>query len=158
MLCGLTDKDAVCFLDFSQGRKASAPLRKWRNRWPRTAFRKDERATRDAIKNIFGKKKITVCLSGTPFQKKVWLALLAIPPGGVVSYAGLARRIKKPKATRAVGMALGANPVPVAIPCHRVISSDGSLGGFGGGLVAKRLLLKEEGHIWIKGKIGKNRP
>jgi methylated-DNA-[protein]-cysteine S-methyltransferase len=82
--------------------------------------------------------------SGTPFQQKVWHALTRIPRGETRSYAWVARQIGKPKATRAVGTACGANPVPVVIPCHRVIASDGSLGGFGGGLPMKRRLLALE--------------
>jgi methylated-DNA-[protein]-cysteine S-methyltransferase len=82
--------------------------------------------------------------AGTAFQQKVWRALIMIPRGQTRSYAWVARQIGKPKATRAVGTACGANPVPVVIPCHRVIASDGSLGGFGGGLPMKRRLLALE--------------
>jgi methylated-DNA-[protein]-cysteine S-methyltransferase len=83
--------------------------------------------------------------SGTHFQQKVWRSLTKIPRGRTQSYAWVARKIGKPNATRAVGTACGANPVPVVIPCHRVIASDGSLGGFGGGLPMKRRLLRLEG-------------
>jgi len=83
--------------------------------------------------------------SGTEFQRKVWSALTKIPRGQTRSYAWVARAIGKPDATRAVGTACGANPVPIIIPCHRVIASDGSLGGFGGGLPMKRQLLRLEG-------------
>ena len=153
MLCGLTDKTAVCFLCFAHNLKASALLKEWKQCWPRTTFTEDKRATQEMINRIFAKKKISVSLYGTSFQRKVWLAVLAVPPGKVVSYADMARCIKKPKAVRAVGTALGANPVPVVIPCHRVIASDGRLGGFGGGLAVKRLLLKEEGTVFLKDKI-----
>jgi methylated-DNA-[protein]-cysteine S-methyltransferase len=81
---------------------------------------------------------------GTPFQQKVWKELLKVPAGETISYAELARRIRKPKAMRAVGNAMGANPVPIIVPCHRVIASGGGLGGFGGGLTLKRLLLEAE--------------
>ena len=83
--------------------------------------------------------------SGTDFQRKVWSTLRKIPRGQTRSYAWLAQQVGKPKATRAVGAACGANPIPVVIPCHRVIASDGSLGGFGGGLPIKRRLLQLEG-------------
>jgi methylated-DNA-[protein]-cysteine S-methyltransferase len=83
--------------------------------------------------------------SGTAFQRKVWRALTKIPYGQTRSYAWVARAIGAPKALRAVGTACGANPVPLIIPCHRVIASDGSLGGFGGGLRLKRRLLRLEG-------------
>jgi methylated-DNA-[protein]-cysteine S-methyltransferase len=82
--------------------------------------------------------------SGTVFQRKVWRTLTKIPHGQTRSYKWIAQKIGRPKATRAVGAACGANPVPVIIPCHRVIASDGSLGGFGGGLPMKRRLLKLE--------------
>lgn len=82
--------------------------------------------------------------SGTPFQQSVWNELRAIPFGSVISYAELARRIGKPTAFRAVGAANGANPWPIVVPCHRVIGSDRSLTGFGGGLSAKQTLLRLE--------------
>jgi O-6-methylguanine DNA methyltransferase len=82
--------------------------------------------------------------SGTEFQQSVWRALLRIPVGRTASYADIARAISRPKALRAVGSACGANPVPVLIPCHRVIASGGRLGGFSGGLHWKRLLLSRE--------------
>jgi methylated-DNA-[protein]-cysteine S-methyltransferase len=84
-------------------------------------------------------------LGGTAFQRRVWRALRAIPAGSAVSYGTLARRIRAPSAVRAVGAANGANPVPIVLPCHRVIGADGSLTGYGGGLAAKRWLLRHEG-------------
>ncbi len=83
-------------------------------------------------------------LRGTPFQLSVWRAIAEIPYGQTRSYAELARRVKRPHAYRAVGAANGANPVPVIVPCHRVIASDGTLGGYGGGLETKRRLLAFE--------------
>lgn len=82
---------------------------------------------------------------GTPFQLAVWNALLGIPYGDTISYAELARRIGKPAAVRAVGAANGANPIPVIIPCHRVIGSNGTLTGYGGGIERKQWLLAHEG-------------
>ena len=82
--------------------------------------------------------------SGTPFQLEVWGALLAIPYGQTVSYADIARRIRRPRAVRAVGAANGANPLSIIVPCHRVIGSHGDLTGYGGGLPAKRWLLAHE--------------
>lgn len=81
---------------------------------------------------------------GTPFQREVWRALQAIPYGETRSYGQLARAIGRPAASRAVGAANGANPLPIVIPCHRVIGSAGSLTGFGGGLAIKRFLLDLE--------------
>jgi len=84
-------------------------------------------------------------LGGTAFQRRVWQALRAVPAGQTISYKTLARRIQAPRAVRAVGAANGANPVPIVLPCHRVIGADGSLTGYGGGLERKRWLLRHEG-------------
>ncbi len=83
--------------------------------------------------------------AGTAFQREVWAALEKIPYGALSSYAEIARTIGRPAATRAVGAANGRNPLPIVIPCHRVIGSDGSLTGYGGGLEKKRRLLSLEG-------------
>ena len=89
---------------------------------------------------------------GTPFELEVWSALLEIPYGETVSYSELARRIGRPAASRAVGAANGKNPIPIIVPCHRVIGANGSLTGFGGGLGLKRRLLDLEagatGRLW----------
>jgi methylated-DNA-[protein]-cysteine S-methyltransferase len=82
---------------------------------------------------------------GTAFQHEVWTALRTIPVGETISYAELARRVGRPSAFRAVGSANGQNPVGVVVPCHRVIASDGTLGGYAGGLDRKRWLLAHEG-------------
>ena len=87
---------------------------------------------------------IPVQTAGTPFQRDVWHALREIPCGTTMSYAALAARIGRPSAVRAVGLANGSNPVGVVVPCHRVIGSDGSLTGYGGGIERKRWLLRHE--------------
>jgi methylated-DNA-[protein]-cysteine S-methyltransferase len=84
---------------------------------------------------------------GTAFQRSVWQALLAIPSGGTTSYGGLSQRIGKPAAVRAVGAAVGRNPVSIVVPCHRVLGSDGSLTGYAGGLERKSALLQLEGAL-----------
>jgi methylated-DNA-[protein]-cysteine S-methyltransferase len=84
---------------------------------------------------------------GTEFQRQVWRALQTIPYGRTKSYGEIARRLGRPEASRAVGAANGQNPIPVIIPCHRVIGADGSLTGFGGGLPIKRKLLALEGAL-----------
>ncbi|HET7650300.1 MAG TPA: methylated-DNA--[protein]-cysteine S-methyltransferase [Gammaproteobacteria bacterium] len=84
---------------------------------------------------------------GTAFQLKVWRALRTIPYGKTWSYGELARHIRNPSASRAVGAANGQNPIPVIVPCHRVIGADGSLTGFGGGLAIKQKLLALEGAL-----------
>lgn len=87
-------------------------------------------------------------LEGTPFQIEVWNALKEIPYGKTISYGELARRIDRPKAVRAVGAANGQNPISIIVPCHRVIGSNGSLTGYGGGLKNKEALLAlEQGRV-----------
>ena len=84
---------------------------------------------------------------GTAFQLQVWHELARIPFGATISYAQLAQRIGKPEAVRAVGAANGRNPLPIVLPCHRVIGADGALVGFGGGLPVKEFLLRLEGAL-----------
>ena len=84
---------------------------------------------------------------GTDFQLSVWMLLRKIPYGVTTSYGELARRLGDPKATRAVGAANGANPIPIIVPCHRVVGSKGELTGFGGGIERKRWLLEHEGAL-----------
>jgi len=91
-----------------------------------------------------GRLDLPLDVQGTAFQRRVWLALQEIPPGDTVSYAGIASRIGKPKAARAVATACAANPVAVAIPCHRVVRGNGQLGGYRWGLERKRVLLERE--------------
>ena len=90
-------------------------------------------------------RNLAVATSGTPFQTNVWRALRKIKDGTTVSYAELAARIGKPKAVRATGLANGQNPISIVVPCHRVIGSNGSLTGYGGGLNRKQWLLAHEG-------------
>lgn len=89
--------------------------------------------------------RVPLAPNGTEFQRRVWSTLLEIPFGTTISYADLARRVRNAAAVRAVGAANGRNPIPIIVPCHRVIGSDGSLTGFGGGLDRKRWLLRHEG-------------
>jgi methylated-DNA-[protein]-cysteine S-methyltransferase len=90
---------------------------------------------------------LPLAAEGTPFQRRVWDALRAIPYGETVSYGELARRIGQPTASRAVGLANGRNPISIVVPCHRVIGSSGKLVGYGGGLERKQTLLGlERGH------------
>ncbi len=91
---------------------------------------------------------IPVRLHGTPFQQAVWNELTKIPNGTTISYGELARRVGNPKASRAVGLANGHNPVSIIVPCHRVIGSNGSLTGYGGGIDRKRALLQHETEHW----------
>ena len=108
-------------------------------------LKKAERFARD----IFGGKSCEpppfAWPESTPFTLRVWRALEAIPYGTTLEYGAIARKIGRPGASRAVGRACGANPLPLFIPCHRVLPKDGTLGGFTGGLPWKRLLLEKEG-------------
>lgn len=99
-------------------------------------------------------KRIRANSGLSPFQKKVLLAVLSIPRGEVRTYAWVAARINSPKACRAVGGALSRNPYDPYVPCHRVISSDGSLGGYSGGPGKKKRLLEEEGSWPLPGVSG----
>lgn len=89
-------------------------------------------------------RDVPLDLSGTPFQLKVWKELRRIPPGRPISYREVAQRVGSPKGYRAVGQAIAKNPVPIIIPCHRVIAAHGGLGGYSSGLDRKRWLLKHE--------------
>jgi methylated-DNA-[protein]-cysteine S-methyltransferase len=105
---------------------------------------------RAQLKAYFAGKLTTFDLplapQGTEFQQQVWLELLRIPYATTINYGELARRLGDPLASRAVGAANGRNPLPIVVPCHRVIGADGSLTGFGGGLPVKRFLLDHEQH------------
>jgi methylated-DNA-[protein]-cysteine S-methyltransferase len=123
-----------------------------RSEWKKTdAWQRDDAAfaeLRAQLSEYFagGRSVFDVALAptGTPFQRKVWTALCDIRYGETISYGELARRIGQPTAARAVGLANGSNPLPIVVPCHRVIGADGSLTGFGGGIERKRWLLAHE--------------
>ncbi len=120
-----------------------------RNRSARAVGGTSAAAEKQLTQFLSGRRRefdVPLDLRGTEFQKKVWAALCDIPFGKTTSYGELARRVGKPAASRAVGGANGRNPIPIVVPCHRVIGSDGSLTGFGGGLDLKRALLRLEGH------------
>jgi methylated-DNA-[protein]-cysteine S-methyltransferase len=106
------------------------------------------RSARDQLRAYFEGElrtfQVPLRLAGTPFQRLAWEALLTIPYGATLSYAEQARRIGRPRASRAVGAANGRNPIALIIPCHRVIGADGTLTGYGGGLELKRWLLEHE--------------
>ena len=106
-------------------------------------------ATKKQLEQYFAGKRtafdIPLDLEGTDFQQLAWRALCRIPFGKTISYGDQAKNIKKPKAFRAVGSANGKNPIPIIVPCHRVVASDGSLGGYSLGLKMKKQLLALEG-------------
>ena len=123
-----------------------------RARFRKADFKRDDAAlkqTLDAIRDrIAGRKldrEVPLDLQGTDFQREVWSQLLSIPAGSTRSYLDIAQAINRPKATRAVAQACGANPVAVVVPCHRVVMSDGSIGGYSGLPGVKKALLNVEG-------------
>ncbi len=118
---------------------------------PEKAWRLDERMFADAIGQLqayfageLRRFHLRLAPEGTRFQQEVWRQLLTIPYGETISYGELARRVGNPRASRAVGAANGRNPLPIVIPCHRVIGASGALTGFGGGLPIKAALLALE--------------
>lgn len=136
------DGDALCVVGFPEGSRRRDPEPDWIfNEKPL------EEARRQLGEYFAGRRKtfdLPLKKSGTPFQLRVLDALEEIPYGETVSYADIAERIGQPKAVRAVGAANGRNPLPIVIPCHRVIGKSGDLTGFGGGLDTKEALLRLE--------------
>jgi len=105
-----------------------------------------------------GEAPLALAPSGTVFQRRVWDALRAIPRGATVTYGEVARRVGAPDAVRAVGAAIGRNPISILIPCHRVIGATGALTGYAGGLARKRALLALEGAVAEATAVGEARP
>lgn len=143
----------VCHLSFLDGDGAARRavfLEEFKSAWPRAIFRRDPRSTHRLARRIFARgadrSPLRVLLVGTPFRLKVWEALLAIPFGRVVSYRDVARSIGAPDACRAVGSAVGANPVAYLIPCHRVIRESGIVGDYRWGHERKVAML-----VWENG-------
>lgn len=138
----------VCNFSFLDEKAPEAPLAALAQRWPEAELRGAPSRTQEVIHTMFDGSKtpdrpISLHVSGTNFQISVWRALLEIPPAKVVSYAQVASAIGNPKAARAVGLAVGANPVALMIPCHRVIQQNGKLGGYHWGETRKQAI-----HAW----------
>ena len=130
------------FISFAGKKRAVRPHREWtENPQPFAEVTRQLRAYFRAELTDFD---VPLDMQGTEFQLRVWNRLLKIPHGETTSYGQLARRIGQPSAVRAVGLANGSNPIPIIVPCHRVIGSDGSLTGYGGGLSVKEKLLALE--------------
>jgi len=144
----------LCRIEFGRFAAAEPKLAEWSGRWFGTAgWRQDGKLlaeTQRQLEQYFNGTRQTfelpLDLRGTPFQVKVWQALTNIPYGSVCSYKDIGRAIQSEKAVRAVGGANNRNPVPVVVPCHRVIGADGSMVGYGGGLDIKTRLLSLEGY------------
>jgi methylated-DNA-[protein]-cysteine S-methyltransferase len=130
------------YLSFARSRRAKKPESSWRQ--DRFTFAE---VTRQLDEYFAGERRefdLPWMLEGTEFQLRVWNRLARIPYGETISYGQLAREIGEPQAARAVGLANGMNPIPIVLPCHRVIGSNGRLTGFGGGLPLKKRLLELE--------------
>ncbi len=136
----------LCHLDFfdDDGLTALTQLRK---NWPHANLCEDRSATAPLIKQVFtplAQQPLRLHLRGTDFQLQIWQKLLDIPPGKLISYRELAQRVGHPTAARAVGRTVGQNPVCYLIPCHRVVRSNGSIGGYRSGITRKKTLLASE--------------
>ncbi len=136
------DSDALRLVSFESSKHAAPPQADWKQ--DKAPFAEVIRQLQAYFRGELRKFDVPLALEGTEFQLNVWNALRGIPYGETISYLQLAERIGKPKAVRAVGLANGSNPIPIIVPCHRVIGSDGSLTGFGGGLSTKKMLLELE--------------
>ena len=146
-LLAMTER-GVCALRFIGPRTLGEEIRELASNWPRARLLPDASVTAPIVERIFasaaGEPRPRLHVRGTNFQIKVWEALLAIPEGCVAGYSDLARAIGKPKAARAVGSAIGKNPVAMIIPCHRVLRSLGEAGGYRWGTDRKLAMLARE--------------
>lgn len=138
-----TDR-GICGMGFADEIGAEAAMQDMTARWPRATFVQDPAAIQPLADAAFQGAATSLHLIGAPFQIKVWEALLAIPTGHVTTYADIAGAIGHPQAHRAVGTAVGRNPISFLIPCHRALRRDGGLGGYHWGLPRKRAMLAWE--------------
>ncbi|MFE5322599.1 methylated-DNA--[protein]-cysteine S-methyltransferase [Paenibacillus sp. NPDC056579] len=144
----------LCHIEFGRFSDNEADLQKWSDRWFGTTEWEESGSklteAQNQLEQYFDGSRTTfdvpLDLRGTPFQVKVWRALTQVPYGQVCSYKDIGRAIQSEKAVRAVGGANNKNPVPIIVPCHRVIGADGSMVGYGGGLDVKTRLLRLEGY------------
>ncbi|MEM1105192.1 MAG: methylated-DNA--[protein]-cysteine S-methyltransferase [Pseudomonadota bacterium] len=143
---GFIDEDAPARQGFEhQGRREAAAVADLRARYPAARFEADDAAARDMAAAAFeGGRPLPVALYGTPFRRQIWRALIEIPPGQVLSYGGLAKAAGCPRAARAVGAAVGANPLSWFIPCHRALAADRRLHNYHWGVARKRAMLAYE--------------
>jgi methylated-DNA-[protein]-cysteine S-methyltransferase len=136
------DESGIRYLLFAKGRREAKPEQDWVP--DRGSLREAAQQLAAYFRGKLREFDVPLAPQGTSFQQQVWRALCDIPYGETTSYGELARRIENPKAVRAVGLANGSNPISIIIPCHRVIGSNGSLTGYGGGLPIKQALLALE--------------
>jgi AraC family transcriptional regulator of adaptative response/methylated-DNA-[protein]-cysteine methyltransferase len=140
----------ICHLAFVNPVSRAGALERLKHDWPRAMVKADPSSTRGAVARAFpagdpgNRQPLALHIKGTNFQLKVWEALLRIPDGAVTTYGAIATDLKAPNASRAVGTAVGSNPVSWLIPCHRVIRASGELGGYAWGLDRKKVMLLKE--------------
>src|SRR5690349_17099524 len=136
----------LCRLSFVDTASAGQELKQLREEWPRAKFIRDDARATTLVDTIWGHKNVTLPLAvcGTNFQVQVWRALLELDAAETVTYSALARRLGKPDGARAVGNAVGANPVAWVIPCHRVLRAGGKLGGYRWGTARKQMIRRWE--------------
>ena len=140
-LIGVTDK-GICYLAFDDGSGLSGLLSDMQTRFPKARLTKDIKKTEPHVKRIFtGRGKSHMHLLGSSFQIKVWEALMKVPAGQLTTYQSIAKSIGRPTASRAVGGAVGGNPIAYLIPCHRVIRSVGEFGNYRWGAERKKIIL-----------------
>ena len=144
MLAGCDDH-GLRYIAFQCGKGAMAPRPDWRQ--SAAPFRVVERQLREYFQGKRTAFDLKLHPKGTPFQKAVWKALASIPYGETRSYGEVAKAVGRPAAVRAVGLANGRNPLPIVVPCHRVIGANGQLVGYGGGLPVKQALLDREREV-----------
>jgi len=144
-------KDGLTDLKFVDEEDESKAVHELEKKWPAADITENRGATGKIARRIFGGLErsaegspIKLWLRGTNFQIKVWQALLRIPEGTIVSYSDVARSIGRPEAVRAAANAVGSNPIAWLIPCHRVLRSSGAIGGYGGGIARKKIMLARE--------------
>ncbi len=144
-MLALATTRGLCAIAFATETGRGAAEQDLFSRWPKASFRQDKAAMRTWVEAALTTKgEARLLLSGSPLQLKVWEALLRIPSGYVTTYSDIAQTIGSPKAVRAVGTAVGRNPVSWLIPCHRALRKSGALGGYHWGLPVKRALLARE--------------
>ena len=141
----MNSKYGVCGLAFCDQVNEEIALADMMSRWPSAAYNEEKIFSDLEFKSVLEQTtKINLCLTGSPLQVQVWNALLKIPAGKVTNYKTLAKHIGKPKAVRAIATAIGKNPLCWLIPCHRVVRTNGDLGGYHWGLQVKTAMLKFE--------------
>ena len=147
VICG----ERIAGFGFLSNRSKEEVLRRLAKNFPEASIKESNTGTAsklakalEAFKNGTVKEDLKLLIKGTPLQRAVWKTLLRIPRGKTNSYRDIARAVNKPRAMRAIGTAIGRNPIGLLIPCHRVINSDGTLGGFHYGPEVKKLILDSE--------------